>query len=154
MPLKPLTTWVPSTVYIDQSFRSRWAQLLDEERFRAETAVQVDDIVALGLFSRIAEKPVARQFFPELFSKSGPPIDSRVIIEFRAIVEHMQPQLFHSPPTYERFYSDTTELGRRIWAWGRNKLNLSGDMQGRKALLWCAIYCSLFIVLFINSSGL
>ncbi|KAJ7511052.1 hypothetical protein B0H11DRAFT_1899512 [Mycena galericulata] len=136
MPLRALTSWLPSTDYADETFRSRWAQSLDGDLFPAETAIQVDDIVTLGLFSRIADKPPSRQFFPELFSQTGAPIDLEVITQFRRIVDDMQDALFRPTPTLEQFERDTVELGRRIWKWGQNKLNLSGDKQGRKALLW------------------
>ncbi|KAJ7775889.1 hypothetical protein B0H14DRAFT_2964314 [Mycena olivaceomarginata] len=127
MPLRPQERYVVSMEYKDDSFPSKLALLLQEASFKAATAVQVDDIVILGLFSRIASKPVKRQFMPSLLSASGPPIDLDVV-KPEAVADNQTP--------YEGFVKETEVLVRELWKWGKNKFNLSGDSNGRKALLW------------------
>ncbi|KAJ7865458.1 hypothetical protein B0H14DRAFT_2734254 [Mycena olivaceomarginata] len=122
MPLRPQERYVVSMEYKDDSFPSKLALLLQEANFKAATAVQVDDI---------------RQFMPSLLSASGPPIDLDVVKRFRETLESCQPRLFADNQTpYEGFVKETEVLVRELWKWGKNKFNLSGDLNGRKALLW------------------
>ncbi|KAJ7928672.1 hypothetical protein B0H13DRAFT_2311289 [Mycena leptocephala] len=99
MPLQSLNAWTPSLQYREYSFRSRWARHLHCAMFKATTAIRVDDIVVLGLFSRITTKPVNRRFFPALFSQNKPLIDLEAIRKFREITNKYQAALFNPEPT-------------------------------------------------------
>ncbi|KAJ6568202.1 hypothetical protein B0H10DRAFT_2082196 [Mycena sp. CBHHK59/15] len=138
MSLRPLadSAHIPSLQYVDGSLRSQWAQLLEGGKFRSALAEQVDDIVVLGLFSRITEKPPSRRFLPSLFSGRENPIDLETIREFRAITDLKQAQMLIPNQTYDQLLQATDSLGKELWVWGKNKLRLQGDYYGRAALFW------------------
>ncbi|KAJ7920320.1 hypothetical protein B0H13DRAFT_2423362 [Mycena leptocephala] len=136
MPLQPFNTWTPSLQYRKDSFRSRWTRHLHCALFKATTAIRVDDIVVLGLFSRITTKPVNRRFFLALFSQNKPPIDLEAIRKFRGITNKYQAALFNSEPTVAALRTETGALTVELLNWGSDIMNLSDDDSGHEALLW------------------
>ncbi|KAJ7656714.1 hypothetical protein DFH06DRAFT_1198321 [Mycena polygramma] len=137
MSLAPLTEQsCPPHLQSNPSFASQWAGELEGGQFKTATAIQVDDTVVIGLFSRITSKSIERQFFPALFSTGGPPINLAQVREFRRIVDGMGRGLFPERPTVQGFRLTTGELHRQLWTWGKNRMNLAGDANGSKALKW------------------
>ncbi|KAJ7934896.1 hypothetical protein B0H13DRAFT_2481348 [Mycena leptocephala] len=136
MSLQPLNAWTPSLQYREDSFRSRWARHLHCAMVKATTAIRVDDIVVLGLFSRITTKPVNRRFFPALFSQNKPPIDLEAIRKFREITNKYQAALFNPEPTVAALRTGTGALTVELLNWGSDIMNLSDDDSGHEALLW------------------
>ncbi|KAJ7440283.1 hypothetical protein B0H11DRAFT_2099728 [Mycena galericulata] len=136
MPLPPLVRMGPSIEYATNEFASAWARVLDKEVVGAHTATRVDDIVVLGLFSRITNKPVSRRFFPALNSTTGPPIDLNLITEFRGIVNSMQGQVLRLQTHLNTLREDTRELTRRILGMGIDRLNLEGCQDVFPAMKW------------------
>ncbi|KAJ7613359.1 hypothetical protein DFH06DRAFT_1307939 [Mycena polygramma] len=136
MSLAPVTQSCPSHAHSDPSFASQWAGELEDAQFKTATAIQVDDTVVMGLFSRITPKSIKREFFPALFSSVGQPINLTQVREFRSIVDGMGRELFPEPPTVQNFRRTTGELHRRLWMWGKYKMNLAGDANGGRALKW------------------
>jgi hypothetical protein len=136
MPLQPLKAWTPCLEYREASFRSRWARHLDRGSFEASTAIQVDDVVVLGLFSRITPKPLKRQFFPARFSQNKPAIDLEEIKKFREITDKHQAILFNADPSVAGLRNETDVLTTELLNWGSDTMHLSEDDDGHKALLW------------------
>ncbi|KAJ7926391.1 hypothetical protein B0H13DRAFT_1862223 [Mycena leptocephala] len=136
MSLRPLadSARISSLQYVDGSLRSEWAQLLEAGKFRSALAEQVDDIVVLGLFSRITQKPLSRRFLPVLFSGRDIPLDMETIRAFRAITDQKQAHMLVPDQTYDRLLRETDSLGKELWGWGKNKLHLQGDYYARAAL--------------------
>ncbi|KAJ7920986.1 hypothetical protein B0H13DRAFT_2318893 [Mycena leptocephala] len=136
MPLQPLNAWTPSLQYREDSFRSCWARHLHCAMFKATTAIRVDDIVVLGLFSRITTKPVNRRFFPALFSQNKPPIDLKAIRKFREITNKYQAALFNPKPTVAALRTETGALTVELLNWSSDIMSLSDDDSSHEVLLW------------------
>ncbi|KAJ6497601.1 hypothetical protein C8R45DRAFT_983543 [Mycena sanguinolenta] len=136
MAVASLKSWTASLEYRDSSFRSKWARHLDSGHFQASTAVLVDDIVVLGLFSRITTKPVKRRFFPALFSMNEAPINLEAVKKFREIAETQLGTLFNTEPSVAALRNSTHLIATGLLNWGAEIMHLSGIEDGHEALVW------------------
>ncbi|KAJ7191913.1 hypothetical protein B0H12DRAFT_1246226 [Mycena haematopus] len=143
MALQSLTASIPSLDYREDSFRSRLAQQLDKGSFRASTAILVDDLVVLGLFSRIATKPLKRRFFPALFTKNEAPIHGESVKRFREITDRHLGELFAKEELSIRTLNKAIDsMTRDLLQSGSGAMDLNGNPEGRPALLWYFFYFS------------